>query len=212
MKYDFIEIGTSFFDTIVQNCSDNIMGISIEPIKQYLDRLPDKPNVIKINAAMSNYNGSGTVYYIPDSILKQYNLPAWLAGCNSLNSPHKSINEEIEWVNNLIRPILSPYSISIKDLVIKENINVIDFDFLVKKYQISKIDFLKIDAEGHDAVILNNYLDICIKYNNFYATKIEFEANELVSEKEKTDLLDRIQGYGYRIEKIAHEITLFKNE
>jgi hypothetical protein len=46
--YDFIEIGTSDFDTEIEK-KDNKIGISIEPIKYYLDRVTNKPNCIKLN-------------------------------------------------------------------------------------------------------------------------------------------------------------------
>ena len=35
MKYDFIEIGTSDFDTLLETTTNKI-GISIEPLKYYL--------------------------------------------------------------------------------------------------------------------------------------------------------------------------------
>ena len=44
--FDFIEIGTSDFDTLIEDASESTRGISIEPIKYYLDRLPNKENVI----------------------------------------------------------------------------------------------------------------------------------------------------------------------
>ena len=36
--YDFIEIGTSDFDTLIETSNDNTVGISIEPIKYYINR------------------------------------------------------------------------------------------------------------------------------------------------------------------------------
>ena len=50
---DFLEIGTSDFDTLLQNCSEHQLGISIEPVKYCLDRLPNKNNVKKFNIAIS---------------------------------------------------------------------------------------------------------------------------------------------------------------
>ena len=38
MRYDFIEIGTSDFDTLLQESQSEI-GLSIEPLKIYLDNL-----------------------------------------------------------------------------------------------------------------------------------------------------------------------------
>ena len=48
--YDFIEIGT----------------YDLEPIKFYLDRLPNKKNVTKVNAAISEYNGFIDIYHIEE--------------------------------------------------------------------------------------------------------------------------------------------------
>ena len=41
-NYNFIEIGTSNFDALIEECNDNSKGISVEPIKHYLDALPNK--------------------------------------------------------------------------------------------------------------------------------------------------------------------------
>ena len=37
MDYDFIEIGTSDFNTCIQTCKDSEIGLSIEPLKIYID-------------------------------------------------------------------------------------------------------------------------------------------------------------------------------
>jgi len=33
MKYDFVEIGTSDFDTLIEQATDTTRGISIEPVR-----------------------------------------------------------------------------------------------------------------------------------------------------------------------------------
>ena len=53
MKYDFIEIGTSDFDTLLETTINKI-GISIEPLKYYLDNLPNNDKVIKVNCAIED--------------------------------------------------------------------------------------------------------------------------------------------------------------
>jgi hypothetical protein len=40
MFFDFVEIGTSDFDTLIQKAGDTDIGISIDPIDEYLERLP----------------------------------------------------------------------------------------------------------------------------------------------------------------------------
>ena len=73
MHYDFVEIGTSDFNTILQRENSGI-GLSIEPLKVYLDRLPDKVGVTKVNCAISDFDGSVDVYWIDPEDIKKYNL------------------------------------------------------------------------------------------------------------------------------------------
>ena len=84
MKYNFIEIGTSNFDTLIQAATDATVGLSIEPIQYYLDQLPNPTNVKKINCAVSrtNQNEILHVYYVPEDVIVEQQLPAWLKGCN----------------------------------------------------------------------------------------------------------------------------------
>ncbi len=56
MKYDFVEIGTSDFDTLIQTATDTTRGLSIEPVRHYLDRLPSPAGVKKIWAGVSADN------------------------------------------------------------------------------------------------------------------------------------------------------------
>jgi hypothetical protein len=47
-NYDFLEIGTSAFHTLLQLVADHQKGISVEPLKDYLNFLPSPPNVHKV--------------------------------------------------------------------------------------------------------------------------------------------------------------------
>ena len=85
---DFLEIGTSDVDTLIQECDDNTVGISVEPIKYYIDKLPNKKNVIKVNSAITGDNVPKNtkikIFYIPFDIIINENLPIYLRGCNSI--------------------------------------------------------------------------------------------------------------------------------
>lgn len=212
MHYNFIEIVTSFFDTLIETCPSDSVGISIEPIKKYLDKLPNKTNVKKINVSVSNINGEAYIYFIPEEIIRQIKLPDWMIGCCSINKIHPSLNGEIDWVNNAIKPILEPLDIDIKDLVVKQKVDVINFATLIKNETITSIDYLKIDTEGHDVIILNDYLDNCEKDNNLYANKIQFETNELTTIADRAQVLDRMFSLGYKIIQQSYETTLIRHE
>ena len=77
LNYDFIEIGTSNFDTLIQSSDDETLGISVDAVKYYIDNLPDKLNVKKINVGISDVNQVLDVYYIPENIINENKLPQW---------------------------------------------------------------------------------------------------------------------------------------
>ena len=47
VNYNFIEIGTSNFDTLIEKADDTTMGISVDAVKYYINQLPEKTNVKK---------------------------------------------------------------------------------------------------------------------------------------------------------------------
>ena len=51
---DFLEIGTEY-DNIIDNCNDEI-GISIEPVEECFNKLPNKKNVLKIKKVITGDN------------------------------------------------------------------------------------------------------------------------------------------------------------
>lgn len=194
--YDFIEIGTSDFDTLIEEANNLTKGISIEPIKYYIEKLPNKRNVKKVQAAMSDKNGKLDIYYIDDVHIDEYNLPWWVRGSNSVNGPHpfaiKEIGEEL--YNNLVTI---------------EEVPTITWSDLIIQYNIKSIDYLKIDTEGYDHVILNEYLNICDKNPELLANKIKFECHSEVSDKAEIDkLLKRFVGYD--VEYLMSDIVLRK--
>lgn len=65
VDYDFIEIGTSDFDTLIQSCPHKDRGLCVEPLSFYLDRLPNKPNVRKVHAAISDKDGEIEIFFLP---------------------------------------------------------------------------------------------------------------------------------------------------
>jgi len=91
MNYNFIEIGTSDFRTLADRMKGP--GISVEPIRKYLYRLPEKEDCFKVTAAISNYNGFIDVHYLTEEKINELGLPNWAKGCNSVNGPHKTIQK-----------------------------------------------------------------------------------------------------------------------
>jgi FkbM family methyltransferase len=181
MRYDFIEIGTSDFDTLTQSIQNKI-GISIEPLKFYLDNLPDNDNVIKLNCAISDKNGIVDVYWIDPIDIENYNLPGWLRGCNSIVEPHPSAIKELKDRN-------------IEHIYKKTQCKCLTWESIVDIYDIKYVDYLKIDTEGHDYIIINNILNS----NSILPNKILFENNILTTELNTRQTLERLKSFGYTI-------------
>ena len=183
MKYDFIEIGTAYFDTEIQK-NDGRIGLSIDLIQEYLDMLPNNPNVTKICCAISDKCDEYTVYKpnFPSE------FPQWLSGCVSVLTPHKHVIEYC--ARNKIKP---------RNYVTTRKVKAIPVSELIELHNISSVDYLKIDTEGHDVIILNNWLDFCETNKELYPKKIFFESKDLTSPDELKKINDRLIKLNYKL-------------
>ena len=75
---DFVEIGTSNFNTLTHVAAERAMhgvrlaGIAMEAVGFYLDELPLSPGVKKVKAAITDdpHKQAAAVYYMPPSLLR----------------------------------------------------------------------------------------------------------------------------------------------
>lgn len=199
MNYDFIEIGTSDFETEIQSCGDNTVGLSVEPIKFYLDNLPEKRLVTKVNCAVSNYDGKIVVYYVSDENIRKYRLPEFLRGCNSINKPHPVTKGFV-------------FGINVPDHLIDSlEVDVKSVRTLFKEYNVTSVGYLKIDTEGHDCVILNDYYSLCQENSALFADKLLFESNPLADKNEVNDIIEKFTKNGlYKLISTGEDTILKK--
>lgn len=176
-----VEIGTCDFETQ----AGVVAGLFIEPVKEYFDRLP--ATCCKENVAVSNYTGVIDIYSIPSQIIQQRGLADWLRGCNSVGQPHATVSK-------LVAEGGLP-----AEYVCKYSVPVVRIKDLLDKHGVTHIDYLKIDTEGHDAVILNDFLDtVAIR-----PPQIFFENNGLVPPADVTALVARLTQIGYDVQVTA---------
>lgn len=176
-----VEIGTSDFRTLAGK--EN--GLFIEPVKAYFDRLPE---CTKLNIAISNYEGEVDVYYIEPEDVTRHNMPNWMRGCNSIGDPHPTA-----------------ISYGYQQYVKSHKVKVKRIKTVLEEQGITAIDLLKIDTEGHDCIILNDYLDTV----DFLPKKIQFENNYLSDETHVGLLIKRLEKY-YNIQKVKTDIVCQK--
>ena len=190
MDYDFIEIGTSNFDTCIQQATNQSIGISVEPISDYLNQLPDKPFVKKLNCAISRNNIEETleVYYVPENVIQEHNLPWYIKGCNAVGEYHK----QHHWLK-------------ITHLVERKSIQAIPISKLFTDNDVTSCILLKIDTEGSDSDILLHLVEFLKLQNKLvYPRKIIFESNVLTPEKKVNDAVNACLTIGYKIENFKY--------
>lgn len=180
MKYDFVEIGTCDYHTLLESCSETDIGLSVEPIKVYLDRLPNKPNVTKANLAVSSEDKIVDLYWVEPHNQEKHNLN-FTKGWGTIITPHHWHSES--------KMMLETGMLS------KHQIEAVTWSTLVKRYNIESVKYVKIDTEGHDCIIVNCILD----YTEIsYPEKICFETSHCdANEVEKTS--KRLLSLGYKL-------------
>lgn len=137
----FIEVGTCDFDTCEQLIKNGWNGIVIEPVKYYFDLLPKYGNIHYENIAITDSIGESEIHYLnPETIIKESNK--WMKGISSLNSSTGPLSYE---KNQFM-----------KKNIIKQKVQTNTLTNLCEKYNINTIDFLKIDTEGHDMIVLQS--------------------------------------------------------
>lgn len=194
MDLDFIEIGTCNFGTLLQECSDTERGISIEPLKHYLDALPNKPNVLKVNAAITAHKQSNTIdmYYIPEDFIDTHKIFYGMKGCNSVNTYH---------------PLHIAYNL--QPFVKIERVVLLNIDEVLTILNVRGIKQLKIDTEGHDIVILQGLYEYLLnKSQAYYPRKIQFESNEHTDPNKVTFIIHLFEQLGYKLISRGYDTVL----
>ena len=204
-NYDFIEIGTAFFDTLIEKATDEEYGLSIEPIAEYLNRLPDKKNVIKINGAVvadEDINGLD-VYYVEEEIIDKYNLGIWMKGCNSIGKPHDFHTNYFPcpwtWHHHPDRKSLPTTNLMDYGWVSIKTIPCYTYKNLIETYNIGQLEHLKIDTEGYDCKILTSVLSYYKDIPEFLPKFISFESNAHSDLNAVSDIKNKLVNVGYEV-------------
>lgn len=176
-EYDFIEIGTADFLTLIEHATDETVGLSVEPVRMYLDRLPDKPKVKKICAAIGFPNIGDitryvTIHYLRQSVYEKFKFPEWAKGCSSVSLPHPTIVKH-----------LKEFGVPLDEGIVVERVPYYSFHELLNLHDADSVDFIKTDTEGHDCIIMRGVID-CINTGRIpKPQKISFESNELTPDE-----------------------------
>jgi len=169
IKY-FVEIGACDFDNLVELAKHGWGGIVVEPIKEYYDRIPKYDGVAYVNAAIDTKEGNRTMnVFKQEYVDKDHDF----AGMSSFAEYTKEVN---------------------RDRVAPRTVPTITYQQLLERNPIPRVDFLKIDTEGHDWKILQTV----VFEGPLRPTVIKFEYKHFRSIKgEITNFLERMNYLSY---------------
>lgn len=208
--YDFVEIGTALWGTLIELADEKTVGISVEPIKEYLDSLPNKPGVIKVPAAITDKpSGTIKIYYVTQGSISRYGLGGWLAGCNSVNKPHDfhtAYNDDPGYWLSCPEKKVQGRDLVAEGIVSCIDVPVLTFTELGVKYDIGQVDFIKIDTEGHDPHILRSIMEYYAKVGKeFLPKKIQFENSRHSDSVFMKAMIEELQKLGYNVINVVND-------
>lgn len=79
---------------------------------------------------------------------------------------------------------------------------------VIQKYNIESCDYLKIDTEGHDCVIIDNYIEAILKNYTKPAKRIKFETNILSNESDIELIIMKLSLVGYTLVSKGHDTVM----
>jgi len=183
MLMDYVDIGTSDFETSLDVWQPGCRILLVEPLQHYLCALDQRPGVFKMCAAISDYPGQCEMFHVPHDVIKTHGLPDWVRGCNRMMEPHPTV---VKLLQNNSLPV---------SIIQQQSAIVLTFHQLCEMYSITQSQRVKIDTEGHDHVILKQVIDR-IKNQLLQTQVIQYErieafgnVNQLREQEIRLDLM-----------------------
>jgi FkbM family methyltransferase len=128
---NYIEIGSCYFNTLTHlSTSLGWNGTIVEPIKKFIDKLPQLNNVQYLNYAIDTERGTRDMYLFQDEIAED---DQDFHGMSSLYHNHGDKQYRLQ-------------------------VNTITYKDLLYLTGYKELELLKIDTEGHDLIILKEAL------------------------------------------------------
>ena len=89
-----------------------------------------------------------------------------------------------------------------------QDVECIPISQLLDEYNVTSVDYVKIDTEGSDSYIMEHYINyLKTKDKSYYPKKIKFEVNQLCNTKHTVQIIVRLRKeLGYKITQMP---TLF---
>lgn len=170
----FLEIGSCDFDNLNYLSHYGWKGVIVEPIAKYLDNIIRLDNIQYINAAITDKDGISNMYVAPDHITQKD--PDYKGMSTLYKNSNSNLTEVVE-------------------------VKTMTFDTLFNITDITEIDYLKIDTEGYDGVILKSF-----PWDRIHPKYIKFESRHI----DVRPILLLLEMQGYHCEVDSENTYAFK--
>lgn len=156
----FVEIGACDFNNLDQLIAAGWKGYFVEPVPYFQNKLTakfaDTPNAIIVPSAITDHDGTTEMLTLDAIFEDQDNgnvdstkrVPDWMRGISHIKA--KEDQPIDNYTSNLIVKNVPDYATTIE-------VPCMTLDTLIASKDITEIDLLQVDAEGHELVIFSNY-------------------------------------------------------
>jgi len=145
----FVEIGSCYFDTLYPLLDEGWMGYMIDPVGEYLDKIPHHPNLTKVEAAVTSHQLYKTpsleLTYVTEQHYKNFDEQA--------KKDFHGMGSTQPFRTSILTGKIGNYNEG--DITTKV-VSAISLNWFIDYFKVPKIDLLKIDTEGADFDILSS--------------------------------------------------------
>ena len=158
MKYDFIDIGCGQCSVSSDDYfyGTSVKGLLVEPIEEYCAILPQSDTVLVECAGIGEYDGEKELTVCLDGDIVEYVPHKLYKNKKALDRYMKSKNIFHSGTSSFI----GADKIHHKDTYHTRIVKLMSLETLLKKYNISEVDQLKIDVEGYEPIILKQLVNL----------------------------------------------------
>ncbi len=196
-RCDFVEIGVCDAESLLHSYPEDARGLSVDPLQQNLDRLPDRPRVTKVCAAVTGArDGTGTLFFVDPHDIRHNELPQWLIGRSSMDRPDPVVARQL-------RKLRRGY------LYRQMDVRVCSIDSLLDAHGVLEIGFLAVNAGEQGCEIVKRLIHLCVQSESMWPRRIRFGRGAAADPKD-VDQVMHILGYegNYRLVSKRGEIEI----
>lgn len=207
MKYTFVDIGCGAAGVSTDIYGLDVRGLLVEPIPECCKCLPNSNTVLIECSAIGSKNTKLNI----TTPIKQGEVLEYLP--SNIQDDEKKLQRYFKTKNITkysgkglpfgLSSFLSKQELPWDCELYERSVNMITLKDLFVKYNVSEIEQLKIDVEGHESIILNQLITLMRNNQIIITDKLIFEYNFLSNLSELDKLKDIIANeFGFTYEYI----------